>query len=326
MNADVELELESADYRRTPTVAARNRRLAAGVLWLAGRGDAILLDRPWDEDLAGAARAAGVELVDPDAPGNQAGRRLAPWGWSAQAAALGRRLGARVEHPPIEAVARVNSKLFSHALERELGVATPGCALARSLDELNAAARVACPDPQDKWVVKSPFGFTARGRVLGRGPALDAASAAWAARRYARGDTLLFEPWLDVRREYGVQIRVNRDGEVAVLGVTDMQTNGAGAVTGYLFGRPPDPGRLAALEAIGEAVGARLAAEGYWGHANVDALDHAGGLRPLLEINARHTLGLVALAAERALRPARPTLWRLTEGAFPPPALSDETG
>lgn len=316
INADFELELESPAYRRTPTIAARNRRLAVGALWFASPGDALLLEPPWEAPLAEAAAASDLVLVDPDEPIHERARLFTPWGWSAHAVAVGSAVGATVDPPPLEAVARVNSKVFSHELELELGVAVPGAGLARSLVELNELAATACPGPADKWVVKSPFGFTARGRVLGRGPRVDPASATWAERRFARGETLLFEPWLDVLREYGVQIHVGRDARIEVLGVTDIQTNGAGAVTGYLFGRPPSPERMRDLEAIGLEVGARLALEGYWGPANVDSLEHAGGLRPLLEINARYTLGFVALAVERSLRPSEPTPWRLEEGAF----------
>ena len=51
----------------------------------------------------------------------------------------------------------------------------------------------------------------------------------------------------------------------------------------------------------------RLRAEGYRGPAGFDALEHAGGLHPLLEVNARYTLGFVALAVEREARPTAPS-------------------
>lgn len=41
----------------------------------------------------------------------------------------------------------------------------------------------------------------------------------------------------------------------------------------------------------------------------MDALEHAGGLHPLLEVNARHTMGFIALAVERGLGPAGPAFW-----------------
>jgi hypothetical protein len=306
MNADFEAELAApVGYRRLPTVARRNHRLAGALLWLAREGDALLLDEPWSDALRAEAACRGVELVAEADGGAQSHRLFTPWGWAPSAVEAGRRAGTVVRPVALDVVRRVNSKLFSHALERELGVAVEGASLARSLADLDAAAARACPAPGDKWVVKGPFGFAARERVLGRGPRIDPPSALWAERRLARGETLLFEPWLDVAREYGVQLSIEPE-RVELLGITRMLTNGAGATTGYVLGDRIEPVRASELERVARAVGERLAEEGYRGPANVDALEHAGGLRPLLEINARHTMGLVALAAERELRPREP--------------------
>lgn len=135
------------------------------------------------------------------------------------------------------------------------------------------------------------------------------AQAVWAAKRLARGEALVFQPWLEVLREYGVVAEVGRDGSHRVLGVSDLQTNGAGTGTGYVLGRPPTAARMAELEEVARVVCARLHAEGYHGPVGIDALEHTGGLHPLLEVNARYTMGFVALAAERALRPTGPIFW-----------------
>ena len=142
------------------------------------------------------------------------------------------------------------------------------------------------------------------------------AQAAWAAKRLARGETLIFQPWLEVVREYGVVASVARDGPHTILGVSDLQTNGAGTGTGYVLGRPPAQRRVKELEEAAAVVCERLRAEGYCGPAGFDALEHAGGLHPLLEVNARYTMGFVALAVERELRPKEPTLWSTKSGAF----------
>ncbi|HEV2763151.1 MAG TPA: hypothetical protein VGV38_09160 [Pyrinomonadaceae bacterium] len=311
MNADFEAELAAPPgcYRRTEAFDALNRRLAPHLLWLAREGDALLLPEPCPESLHTDARRRGVELVSPDAPGRQAERVFTPWGWTPSAAAAGERAGARVRPVPFEIVARVNSKLWSHALEVELGTANPLAALAESFDALRAAVARACPRPGDKWVIKSPHGFAARERVLGRGPTVEGPQAKWAERRLARGETLIFQPWLEVVREYGVVAEISAGGEFVLHGFSDLQTNGAGTGTGYLLARPPAPRRAEELESIARRVGARLHAEGYWGPFGVDALEHAGGLHALLEVNARYTMGFVALAVERALRPAAPTFW-----------------
>ncbi|MGB8509554.1 MAG: hypothetical protein WCD76_14300, partial [Pyrinomonadaceae bacterium] len=221
----------------------------------------------------------------------------------------GQETGAIVRPIPFDVVARVNSKLWSHTLEVELGLALPGAALAATFEELRLAVARACPGAGDKWVIKSPYGFAARERVLGRGPSIDEPQAKWSLRRLSAGETLIFQPWLEVVREYGVVAEISPAGTLDIRGVSDMQTNGAGTGKGYLLGRRPTAQRTAELERIAGVVGERLFAEGYSGPVGIDALEHARGLHPLLEINARYTMGFVAVAVERHLKPATPVFW-----------------
>jgi hypothetical protein len=311
MNADFEVELAApaGSYRRLPAFDALNRRLAPHLLWLAHAGDALLLPEPWPEHLQQEARERGVELISTLKAQREGSRVFTPWGWTPSAIAAGERAGAIVRPVPIETVARVNSKLWSHALEVEVGIAQRGAALAYTFEELQEAVARACPREGDKWVVKSPHGFAARDRVLGRGPLIDEPQAKWSRRRLALGETLIFQPWLEVRREYGVVLEISARGSFEIQGISDLQTNGAGTGTGYILGRPPAPERTLELESIAGIISQRLFREGYFGPVGIDALEHAGGFRPLLEINARYTMGFVAVAVERSLRPAAPVFW-----------------
>jgi hypothetical protein len=315
MNADFETELDAyvfeprRPYRRPASFDALNRRLSEKLLWLASPGDALLAEEPWTDSLIEEARARGVELISPASAGPQTHRLFTPWGWTPSAVRAGEGVGAIVEPLSFETIERVNSKLWSHALEVELGVAIKGAGVASTLEQLNDLARRACPRANDKWVVKSPYGFAARERVLGRGPSVEGAQAAWAVKRLARGESLIFQPWLEVLREYGVVAEISPDGSHTISGVSDLQTNGAGTGTGYVLGRAPTPERMSELEATARVVCESLYAEGYYGPAGVDAIEHANGLHPLLEVNARYTLGFIAVAVERAMKPGVPVFW-----------------
>lgn len=315
MNADFETELSAAPsgqvYRRTNFFTALNRRLAPQLLWLAAPGDALLLEEPWPDLLARESERREVELVRRgDSVTPQIGRTLTPWGWTPAVVALGESVGAHVPPVSLEIVRRVNSKLWSHALEEELGCTMKGACVASHFAELAEAVARACPHEDEKWVIKSPFGFAARERVLGRGPRLEGAQATWVKRQLVKGESLIFQPWLERVREYGMTLEIRPGGRIDLNGISDLQTNGAGTGTGYLLGRKIDSQRLKELEEIARLVGARLFQEGYVGPAGVDALEHTGGLHPLLEINARYTMGFVALAVERSLRPQTPTFWK----------------
>lgn len=316
MNADFETELSQAvgTYRRLPSFEALNRRLAPQLLWLASAGDALLVSEPWSEHLLDEAGRREVELVSTASPAKQSTRIFTPWGWTPSAVAVGEHAGAIVSPPvPFNIVARVNSKLWSHALEVEQGWAQRGATTAATLDELREAVARACSGLEDKWVIKSPFGFAARDRVLGRGPTLEGPQAKWAERRFQTGETLIFQPWLEVIREYGVVMEIAPGGACEIQGISDLQTNGAGTGRGYILGRRPSQTRLVELERIAGIVGERLFKEGYVGPVGIDALEHSRGLHPLLEINARYTMGFVAVAVERSVKPETPIFWSTKE-------------
>lgn len=307
----MELAQPPGAYRRSQAYDLLNRRLAPHLLWLAERGDGLLMPEPWSESLKAEATRRGVELVSAEHSREQVARIFTPWGWTQSALAVGAKSEAQILNSiPFDIIARVNSKLWSHQLEKELGCLLPGAAIASTFAELEAAVALCCLRPSDKWVIKSPFGFAARERVLGRGPTLDQPQAVWSQRRFAANETLIFQPWLEVVREYGVVLEIAPDGTFEMLGISDLQTNGAGTGKGYMLGRPPASHRLTELESFARKVCERLFEEGYYGPVGMDALEHREGFHPILEINARYTMGFVALAVERALKPSTPTFWK----------------
>jgi hypothetical protein len=106
-------------------------------------------------------------------------------------------------------------------------------------------------------------------------------------------------------------MEISPAGAYDIQGISDLQTNGAGTGKGYILGRPPASKRLLELERIAETVCGRLFREGYYGPVGIDALEHSRGLHPLLEINARYTMGFVAVAVERSRQPSSPVFWSL---------------
>ena len=77
------------------------------------------------------------------------------------------------------------------------------------------------------------------------------------------------------------------------------------------MGRPPAPHLQIELERVAAVIGARLYQEGYTGPVGIDPHEHSRGLHPLLEINARYTMGFVAVAVEKSLKPSTPIFWSL---------------
>ncbi|MBI4850362.1 MAG: hypothetical protein HY819_00910 [Acidobacteria bacterium] len=313
MNADFEMELANPPtykYLCSPIVEKINKQLAPNLLWLAAKDDSLLLEKPWSKDIVELAKEKKVDLISLDSKDKYPNKVFTPWGWTPSAITLGSKLETIISAPNLELIAKINSKLFSFQLEQEWGIAMSKAAIANNFEELKEIVAKSCPNPEDKWVIKSPMGVAARERVLGRGAELIGASATWSKRKFELGEKLIFQPWLEVIREYGVTFYVLPNGKIEIFGISDLQTNGAGTGTGYLLGRKISKNRLLELEKIAIQVGERLFNEGYCGPVGVDALEHSKGLHPLLEINARYTMGFVAVAVERALKITVPTLWK----------------
>lgn len=239
---------------------------------------------------------------------------LVPWGWSPAMLALAENKGWRHSAPPLETVRQVNRREFRWLLEQEWGIALPGSGLVRTRDELCALLR---ENPADggRWVLKGPLGMSGRERIVGRGEQLAVASENWLAQRLARGETLVFEPRLSSIAEAGVQITIPETGVPELVGVTPLLTDRSGTYRGSRFGDDAfdvEPWR----EAIGVAikVAIRIQELGYFGPLGIDSMSYRAPsgeirIRPLQDLNARYTMGRLALGFRKALPPGWCASW-----------------
>lgn len=206
--------------------------------------------------------------------------------------------------PPV--VRRVNSRRFKHRLETELGVTLDGATCTTSTDELTRAvaslSRLA-------WVLKGEFGGAGREVRFGAGP-IAKEDVAWASNRFRRNLAVTAEPRLDSVEEAGIQFEIHRDARVEFLGVTPLFTRPSGGYLGSGF--RDDPALIEtweeAIQICSEAA-ELVAAEGYFGPIGIDAMryrdaDGTVRVRPLQDLNARYTMGRLALGLRRFLENA----------------------
>jgi hypothetical protein len=235
------------------------------------------------------------------------GATLVPWGWTASAVALGALYDWDCPAPPIEVVRQANSREFRFDLEHEWHVGLSGAALVDSLDEIPDVLEKQ-PGRQQAWLLKANFGMSGREAIRGRGTKLDEKTRNWAARRL-RGGPIFFEPFVERIAEAGIQIEIPRDGSPQLAGVTPLLVDRSGAYRGSRFGCPANE-----IEVWQPAVETGLRAaqilerEGYFGPLGIDAMqyrDATGHLRtrPLQDLNARFTMGRLALGFTRILPP-----------------------
>ena len=296
-NFDFEAGLSSHSGQRSREASRRNSELAFAWLAIARPGDAILLDElpgP-DFDLQPLGRH-GVEFLQPQSPSCNPAPQLVPWGWDKPTRNWVESLKLPFDAPPIDIVARVNSRKFSYLCELEFGCGLPGQAICRSRDEVEQAVR-----SWPRWLLKGNFSSAGRDRLAGAGP-LDERSANWIARRLERDGMVLVEPFLESIEEAGIQWEIPRPPQPPeLIGVVPLLCDDRGQYRGSVIAN--DDSLLEywrpAVEVTRRAV-TRIQSLGYFGPVGIDAMRYrdAGGdirIRPLQDINARWTMGRLAL-------------------------------
>ena len=223
-------------------------------------------------------------------------------------------------------VARVHDKAFALAAARQADL------LPAPWDRIGVLEPTILRDPFAAWAVidgllaaepgifraftlKPRFGSSGRGRVAGRAEGGDRAALEGAFSRLAERGGALIEPWVERTADLSAQLLIEEAGGVLLLGTFEQCTTPAGIVRGHR-GRVDSRGRSSSGSAYDEALReaavamALAAAEaGYRGPCGVDAFvyrahDGREAFRPVVELNARFTVGQIALAELRRAMPA----------------------
>jgi hypothetical protein len=198
-------------------------------------------------------------------------------------------------------IQEINSKAFSRGYSQ-----FPESSL---IEDSHALQRWLCSFSGPK-VLKSCFGLSGMGHlILNEQTSMDKILAfctkEWNAKRPIVG-----EPWLKRLFDFSTQWLLTLDGIAHLLGSTVFETNPNGVYLGTLAG-PEETLFRSYLPFLHEhVVEVRkmlndLAALGYFGHVGVDALLYwcdqkkEAALYPIVEINGRQTLSLVALRLQQ---------------------------
>jgi hypothetical protein len=252
------------------------------------------------------------------------GRRFefVPWGWSLAATRVGKSHGCTVLSPPLDVVETVNRRSFRAMLEQALGIAPEGLRVAHSLDEIaEAVDHIVDPRSTDTqrrydWVLKAEFGMAGREAIRGTGPLTDPRAIGWVNKRLARSGVVVVEPWLHSQTEASLHFDIPLNGEPVFMGIVGLTADGTGTYRSSRVGDSTVAERFSAAIAVGAEVAARLQRLGYWGPLGLDVMDYAtpssgstNGLRPLQDLNARWTMGRLALEWWRREGRSEPRDW-----------------
>ncbi|GAA4715840.1 ATP-grasp domain-containing protein [Phytohabitans rumicis] len=251
---------------------------------------------------------------------------LYPHGVSADEEELAARTGIGLAAPTAAVCRTVNSKIYSRQVADALGLRQPPGWTCETVEEFEAAVErgAALVAAGGTVVAKDAFGVSGKGLLVVDEPGNLERLRRMVLRRAERSGqrrlSLLIEQWVAKRADLNYQFTVGRDASVHFDFVKEAITAN-GVHKGHRMPARLDGRQVAELTGVAGALGARLAADGYYGVVGVDAMvDPDGGLYPVVEINARNNMstyqvslqerfladGAVALARQYPLRLTRP--------------------
>jgi hypothetical protein len=311
-------EYELAGRCRSLSAAVRRLTAELPAVWagIASAGDAIFAPEPFDDEWLALLTAAGLPAV-PVLGNADLGSRsfdLCPWEWSPNAVDWGAQRNFSIDPPPLHAVRTANSRVFSLELERDWNIGLPGASIVRSLAELPAALE-RLPAEFDRWVLKAEFGMSGRERLRGQGRELTNSAHNWVRNRVRRNETLVLEPWVERNAEVGLQFTLPRSGEVVLEGVTGLLADTAGVYRGSRFDTAVAGGKRWTMAiSVATRAAKRIQQLGYFGPLGIDAVEYRDidgnpRIRPLQDVNARFTMGRLALGFRKLLRPGEAGVW-----------------
>lgn len=203
---------------------------------------------------------------------------LETWGYSLLAKAWAETKGLRYSMPPWDVIKMVNSKTYSFSKSP-----LPGSRLLFRGDSLEKGT-----------VLKNCYGSAGRGLVLSESPeALSFCEAEW-----ERGLPVISEPFVDRFVDFSTQWHISQGGEIAYIGATICKTTKLGMHKSNLAQRKKIP-FLDEHQFFVSEVLEEIAQMGYFGPIGFDAMLYNNHkLQPIVEINARKTMGLVALIVQ----------------------------
>ena len=211
--------------------------------------------------------------------------KIESWGASKAVATWAKQHQILYRMPPWEVVRHVNSKAFSFQEAPQL----PGAALLHTWEELQKWDQTT----QGSKVLKSCFGVSGRGLLLLPSKRMEE----FAQREFRAGRPLVAEPWVARKFEFSTQWKI--DHSIEYLGATICLSNERGSYEATLVGNDifkPHQQHLEKHREVVFPILQKIQQLGYFGNVGVDSMVWGDNhLHPVVEINARKTMGWVAL-------------------------------
>ena len=307
---------------------------------LAEPGDRVLID-----DMFPAAVPSILEHVRwttfKEACGLNSVSQVIPWGWDAPARELAGRFSSDQPVPSDEVVRRVNGRRFLSDFDLVHPAESKeqrffGRLCASESDVLSYIDYLASSGSRS-WILKAELSTAGRQTLRGFGVDLSDSQQGWLRRQLNAAGWVYAEPLAVIAQECGLQFDITPGGrEVTFLGAVELLTTPRGGYRGSRLTRTTDPVWEPAVQ-HGTEVARAAADQGYFGPLGIDAMlvkcardaeqlpasEDAWQLRLCHDINARLTMGRLALTLKPLLGPDEEGIWLHRKATENPEDLLD---
>ncbi|MDC0261845.1 hypothetical protein OAK47_01345 [Planctomycetaceae bacterium] len=322
-NFDFEHEL-GANYNWQPTEKLRqlNARFAAVFGALCDDGELIVLPDTSQQQTETKIDSHTIRFVQERIVRESVAFRgpdwkLVPWGVTLSLQELAEARGWSWEQPPVDVVKKLNDRATSFEWEQERRTLPDGATLIESEVALFEALKNI---PTSRWVIKARFGMSARERIVGTGTTLTDSQRGWVNKRLVEQGQLFLEPWLEIESEVGLQFDIPQVGPVKFLAALPLLNSETGEYRGSRL-HLTEREQVIWQPAIqwGQQIAQHAQQLGYFGPLGIDAAQYRQGnelvLRPVMDINARWTMGRMAYEWGQRVGQPKDTEWRIADVA-----------
>ncbi len=196
--------------------------------------------------------------------------------------------------PQLEHVKTVNSKIYSNSLKKKLDLNAGGEAVYDSEQLVRKGLELL---KDGAFLMKDEYGVSGKGNILVTSATILLKLAGYMKKQedHQKHVRLLLEPFLDKQEDFSCNLILDTDGKIRISSMQKIVNNrfnyaGTCCISGDLYRILEEKGYFKTMVEIAE----ELYKDGYFGEIGIDSMIlKDGNIVPLVEINARKTMGMV---------------------------------
>lgn len=296
-----------------------NAELATVLLALAKDDDYLLLPEIIEQHFFDQAIQDGLPKVVPitlkQLNSMPSSIEVVAWGVTSEIFELTKSKNWSLTTARLEQISEANSRMTAFQIAKNLGVLPLGVQSISTLDGIEEAIE-ATLSYSDQWIMKAEFGMSGRERITGQTAMLAENQKGWISKRLAGNQKIILEPSLSNEKEVSWHWEIQSNASPKFLGFTELFNNERGEYRGNRV-LSDENEIITSWKSSFEAT--QLACEqikqlGYFGPISIDSMkyklkDGSIGYHSLMDINARYTMGRMALEYQKRLAPNNDVAW-----------------